>query len=381
MLAVAVALAVVAVVAGIVPGAAGGLTTRAVGAAPAPVVRAGGQLALAFGEGAVLWAMTFAAAELLRRSTSSRRAAAAALLSAVPILACRRIAQTADERVVLPPTPFARAVEGLDAARSFRTVDESIYRARSPLDPGDRGDPGGNAYFRRSWFLHTPALWDRGVVFNSDLDAGDLSRVESLRRIAAFMAASPGSAPFFESLGLRFGIRFRDQAPLPGFRRFGGDAMQDWDESPGVLPTVRLVAGWREESDSLEALRALPSLPPGRIVLETGGSRAGAAPPGELRLESESGSGFAARVRLSAPGWLFALRGHWPYRRVTVDGARVESVPAQLAFSAIPIAAGEHRVEWREEVPGWSVARFGPLVFAGAASALLWRRPGRRSGV
>jgi uncharacterized membrane protein YfhO len=64
----------------------------------------------------------------------------------------------------------------------------------------------------------------------------------------------------------------------------------------------------------------------------------------------------------AAPTWLFVLRGFWRHRTVEVDGNEVDVAPAQLAFSAIPVPAGKHRVEWREHFPGWSVSRVGPIL-------------------
>jgi hypothetical protein len=81
------------------------------------------------------------------------------------------------------------------------------------------------------------------------------------------------------------------------------------------------------------------------------------------------------RLRLETlapdPTWLFVLRGHWSHRTVLLDGAVTEDVPAQLAFSAVRVPAGQHRIEWKEEVPGWSVSRFGLLL---SVLAFLWIR-------
>jgi hypothetical protein len=54
---------------------------------------------------------------------------------------------------------------------------------------------------------------------------------------------------------------------------------------------------------------------------------------------------------------------------VLLDGAGVEDVPAQLAFSAVRVPAGRHRIDWKEEVPGWKISRFGPLL---ALLTFLW---------
>jgi hypothetical protein len=81
-------------------------------------------------------------------------------------------------------------------------------------------------------------------------------------------------------------------------------------------------------------------------------------------------------VTAAAPAWVFVLRGFWPYRTVLVDGNRVEPVAAQLAFTAIRVPAGRHRVEWREELPGREISWFGPVLFL-LASLVLIRRDAR----
>jgi len=75
----------------------------------------------------------------------------------------------------------------------------------------------------------------------------------------------------------------------------------------------------------------------------------------------------------SDPSWLFVLRGFWSHRRVHIDGRPVDVLPAQLAFSAVPVPAGRHRIDWKERVPGGEFSRFGPVVYA-LVSALLLRR-------
>jgi len=71
-----------------------------------------------------------------------------------------------------------------------------------------------------------------------------------------------------------------------------------------------------------------------------------------------------------APTWLFVLRAFWSHRTVTVDGREAETVPANLAFTAVAVPAGRHRVEWVERLPGWSLTRFGPLAYGMIAAAL-----------
>ena len=334
------------------------------------------QLPPALAEAGVIWAATSGALGIAGSGAASSRTVAAAILGILPLLATRRIALTDRDDDVFPPTAFARSVTRRDPEHAFRTVDASRYRPESALErQADGANPDGTAFYRRSWYFQTPVLWNRGTVFNSDLDAGDLSRLESLRRVSAFAAADPSGAALFASVGLRFAIRYRDQAPLPGFARYGGDARQDWDENPKALPEARWASGWREAPNAVAALAALPALAGEEIVLETGRSAAGRSPsPGSVRVLEKAPERLELAVQAPADGWLFVLRDFWRFRDVRVDGRAVETVPAQLAFSAIPVPAGRHRIVWRERVPGMPLSWAGPLTYAAAAVAVLARR-------
>ena len=208
----------------------------------------------------------------------------------------------------------------------------------------------------------TQSLWGRGVVLNGDLDAGDFSRLESLREMSYIAAARSDSAPFFASLSLRYGFRYRDQDPVAGFRPFGGDTFRFWDENPEAQPEIRLLENWREEPGPIPALAALPRLSAKEVVIETQRSAAGSARPGRVEVIQRSPESLTLATETVDPTWLFVLRGDWQYRRVLLDGEPVPVAPAQLAFSAVPIPPGTHRVEWREQAPGLAVSRFGPLV-------------------
>ena len=363
-------LAVLAVLAAGLP-AATRRAASALGASDDAAAAAANQIPPALAEAGLGWIATFAALRLLARDLPGRRMAAAALLTAVPLLANRRIARTDREEAVFPETAFARAVGRRDPGGSWRTVDASRYREPSALEHDATGaDADGTWLYRQSWYFHTPSLWGRGTVFNSDLDEGDLSRVESLRRVSSYAAGAPDGAAFFESASLRFSTRWRDQAPLPGFRRFGGDALRDWDENPDAARDIRLLTAWKEAPDAVRALAALPALSSGAAVLESGAAADGSARPGTVRIRERSPERLALSVSAPDPAWLFVLRGFWTHRRVTIDGRDAETVPAQLAFTALHVPAGEHRVEWSEEVPGLALSAWGPALFGAAAIAL-----------
>jgi len=371
--AAAAAIAVFAAATAWIPGVAPGISA-AFGAPAAARPLAAVAMPEALAEAGLVWLAT-GGALFLGAAGPRGRAAAVLVLALLPLAATRRIVRTDLEEAVFPPTSFARELQRRDPSSRFRAIDASVYRAPSALiEATPAADPNGTASYRRSWYTHTPSLWSRGTVFNGDLDGGDLSRVESLRRVSAFAATGPSGAPFFGALGLRYAIRYRDQAPLPGYARFGGDAVQDWDEAKSAEPDIRIATRWREAPDAVSALRLLPGLAAGEIVIETGGAAPGRVAGGSARTLEREPERLAVATSTPGPAWLFVARAFWSHRDVRVDGRPVEPVPAQIAFTAVPIPAGEHTVSWRERMPGAAFSWIGPVAFAAASAALL-RRP------
>ncbi len=352
------------------PAGIGSLALGLVGDRSAAAAPAGRELALAFTEGGLLWMGAVLALAALSALPRTGPAVSLALLTLCPIVATRRIAHTLSESAIFEPTAFARYQRKADPQGAYRALGESIYLPPSGVEAYySRPDLYYTDFPRRVWYEHTQALWGRGTVFNLDIDAGDLSRMDSLRRVAKIAAGYSGSQNFFGSLSLKWGARYRDQPPLPGYRRMGGDGLQIFDEHERAFPDVRLAQTWSEEADAAAALAALPRLAAGEIVIETGTRRRGAAQPGRVRLLEKSPERMLLDVEAPDPAWLFVLREYWRYRRVLVDGRETEVFPAQLAFSAVPVPAGRHRIEWVEEAPGWGFARFGPAL---SALGLLW---------
>jgi hypothetical protein len=369
-LAVAGVLAVLSGAAALAPDRAGRWIVSLAGGASELVPQAARSLPAALAVAGLLWAATAIAAEIAAGKSRASLVLSLALLTAIPLVTNRLIAQTAHEGTVYPPTAFARAISHRDPPGESRAVDTTLYRPLSPLlEASHFADPAGTELYRQTWYYFTHTLWRRGTVLNSDVDAGDLSRIDSLRRLASVAAAQTDSEPFFSTLSLRFAIRFNDQTPLAGFRRFGGDAFRSWDENPGALPDLRLATRWREVSGPVDALRTLPGLPADEIVVETGERRSGGARPGKLRIREKSPERLVLETQTPEPTWLFVLRGDWRYRTVEIDGDPVATRPAQLAFTAVPVPAGSHTIEWREKAPGLEATRYGPL--AGIALLLI----------
>jgi hypothetical protein len=228
---------------------------------------------------------------------------------------------------------------------------------------------------RRDWIQYAQCLWHRGTIFNDDFDEGDFSRLESLRRLSFEAARYRDSQAFFGALALRWEVRLRDQEPLPGYHRVGGDAVAEWDEHERAFPDIRLATAWREETGAVGALKAMTQLDPGEIAIESGARVRGKARPGRVLIREKSPERLLLVAEAPDPTWLFVLRGFSSYRTVLLDGKPVEDVPAQLAFSAIRMPAGRHTIDWREQLPGWSVSRWGPVLFLLGFVGVLARAP------
>lgn len=379
-LAVGATLAGAALFSHLLPDEAGRAAATAVRAEPRSATIAGALFPGALAEAGLLWMVTVVALALFARRRRVETAVALALFSAVPILANRRIAQTDDEQRVLAPTAFARRVKRADPEGAFRVLGASAYRVPSRLEASQQSSDFGQVEVsRRNWYHYTQALWGYGTLFNHDFDAGDFSRLESLRRVAVVAAGFRDADSFFAALSLRWAIRYRDEEPYPGYRRFGGDALQDWDELPAALPDVRLLTAWREEPDAVMALKALPRLAPGELVIETGVAQSGRAGPAEIRVIEKTPERIRFDTTSREPAWVFVLRSFWLSRTVTRDGREVSPVPAQLAFTALPVPPGRHRFEWKESAPGWPATCWVTVFALGCAAVLVVAEGARKA--
>jgi hypothetical protein len=379
LLAVGVFLTGLAAVAALAPHRAAAVALRVVGtpAGSPPEARAdfgaaaARELPGAFAEGGLLWLATVVAVDLLWRSGRTSRGVAIALLTGVPLAANHRIARTVRPEELFSLSPFARHLHRADPAGEYRTLGESLYRPGSSVEGAMAAtNPEGAGL---AWIEYRQVLVRRGTVFNFDFDSGDFVRIQSLRRISAFLTRGQEARPFFGNLALRFGIRFLDQEPVAGYVPFRTSGVQAWDELAGALPDVRLAGAWREEAGPLEAANLVPRLRLGEVVLETGVRRSGRARPGRVRVVERTAERLSLVSEAPDPTWLFVLRGFWRHRTVRVDGRAVDPVPAQLAFSAVPVPAGRHTIDWRERVPGLRVSGWGPMLYLLLAAGLLVR--------
>ena len=219
LLAVGGVFAAAALAAALAPAAAGRAAATILDGTPRRAAAAAEHLPGALAEAGLLWMATVLALTAAGSSSRPVRAAAVGILALVTIVPCARIPEISLPSEAFAPTRFAGLVRRWDPGGSFRVLGEAIYRAPTAADL--RGEHSSLAIVelpRRDWIQHTQALWERGTVFNADFDSGDLSRVESLRRVSGVAAGFGDAGAFFGNLSLRWGIRMTTQThPVAGY--------------------------------------------------------------------------------------------------------------------------------------------------------------------
>ncbi len=152
-------------------------------------------------------------------------------------------------------------------------------------------------------------------------------------------------------------------------------------ENPQAFPRAFYVAGAVTESEPVRRLEMLATgdLDLHRTVILSapppagaGGESPGAA--GDVRIESDRAERVQLAVRADAPGFVVLTDQDYPGWSVTVNGGAAPLLPANHAFRAVPVPAGESTVVWTYRP--WSVwIGIGVSLVTLAAIALALLRP------
>ena len=122
-------------------------------------------------------------------------------------------------------------------------------------------------------------------------------------------------------------------------------------ENPFFLPRARLVSGAVVEPDDERALALLRAPDFARsqsIVLASGAPSSPASPaPGTARIVESRPDRVRVEIDPTAPGFLILSDTFFPGWAATVDGQPRSILRANVAFRAVPVAPGEHEVEFR----------------------------------
>ena len=332
------------------------------------------QLDLQLLRDALLRAALFAAATAAVVAFTARRRAVAhvALLLALADLFC--FASRA--RTVLPvpaeppDPPGLAALLDTGGGRVARFVPASPRHALSYPLPPDTGLPLGV----RDLSGYITLAPRRVEALHEHLQAGTSTGIG----VAALSDWAALDSPLLDVFAV---TRVLSTVPIgrAGFTELGrvGDAWLVANDS--ALPRARLASRVRLVADEAAAEAALRSGLDLReeVVVEAAGlpefeaAAAGGGAPGEARLVGsarlvvDEPERLVIEVAAARPAVLVVADSFASGWEATLDGAPAEIRPADLAFRAVAVPAGGHRVEMVYRAPGW---RAGLL--AGAAGVL-----------
>jgi hypothetical protein len=169
----------------------------------------------------------------------------------------------------------------------------------------------------------------------------------------------------------------------PGLRPLGrvGDAYLYANED--ALARVRLATAVlvvAEESAAHEALGEPGTDPRERVVIEgaLGGFRLGTGTiqvsqqPGTARLTEDAPERVVVAVDATRDGILVLADSWMPGWAATLDGAPVPMAPADLAFRAVAVPAGQHEVVFSYSSRMWELGRLGGLLGLAGLALSLW---------
>ena len=171
---------------------------------------------------------------------------------------------------------------------------------------------------------------------------------------------------------------FEDLRPVA---RFAGLYPEDTRLFAVPEPMTRTyVVGASRVADGVDAFRALfaGGLDPTREVLLPSGPAAPAPAgfAGDSRVVAERADRLRLEATLNAPGYVVVLDSYAPGWRAQVDGHDVPVLRANLAFRAVAVPAGTHRIDYVYRPP-WMLAGLGlsaAAVLSGAlAGGMAWR--------
>jgi hypothetical protein len=232
---------------------------------------------------------------------------------------------------------------------------QRIQRRSSPVDPRAAAAPDPLPRHLLAWSsLHPNAGIAFGLAYGLNATSDGLDW-PAARRLGAFAESLPYDLRW-RLLGLARISHLLAFEPLPGLEpvaelEVGADRPLLVLGNPLALPRAVVVGAARREDDLEQACRELArdGFDPRRTVVLSG------VDPG-AGLSSASStphvvSATANRVELETgadgPGWLVLLDSFSPGWRATVDEQPVAIARADVAFRAVPIAAGSHRVVFR----------------------------------
>ncbi|MFM1770148.1 MAG: hypothetical protein RJA22_2677 [Verrucomicrobiota bacterium] len=258
----------------------------------------------------------------------------------------------ADARRLQPPPALGQG----RAMMSLGTM-EGFYRKNTP-------DPAAMVTARRVALLN------------------NLNLLEAMPKVDGFYSLYlPGERSLHFRLYHRNGEPRAGLADLLGVRHVTGTSnILDWVERPSALPwvTTGQAPRWADRTNTLQALLADDFNPRATVYLPP--DAAGVMPsqetgPVNARILSTSWMShrITAEVAADGPAVVVFSQAHYPAWQATLNGRPTPLWPANLAFQAVIVPAGRHRVELVYRDRAFQAGCAASLLSL-AVAALLWRR-------
>jgi hypothetical protein len=131
------------------------------------------------------------------------------------------------------------------------------------------------------------------------------------------------------------------------------------DRATGRVPQLPVLLETNASSDA--------EMVTGTVPCEASGTIA-------VTVEDQRDGRFAADVQAPVAGYVFLSEPFYPERKAYVDGEPVTAVRANLAFTAVPVPAGAHRLEMRYVPDSFRIGLAISVLTVVGWSAVSWRR-------
>jgi hypothetical protein len=159
-------------------------------------------------------------------------------------------------------------------------------------------------------------------------------------------------------------------------------------ERTAAQPHVRWASTVRQVPPAQQVATLAAASPAGEVVVAPGAPGSGSGRPAGVRVHTDDATTVSADVDAQGAGYLVVSNSNLPGWSATVDGRQTPIVDADHGLQAVPVPAGEHRVELEYDQKGVNAGIALTLVTL-VVYAVLWgvvarrrarlRRRGRRA--
>lgn len=180
-------------------------------------------------------------------------------------------------------------------------------------------------------------------------------------------------------VGLKY-VWLPSTLPLPPrYRKLGTYGAVSLFENPAALPRARLAPHVRVVANAVdaEAMLKRPEFDPKWEVIIESDHPLHASVEGDVTWKERSTDRCSLSVNANAPAVLVLADADYPDWEATVDGAVTPILRANLAFRAVEVPAGTHRVDFRYRPEAKRHGVYASIFFLllSLAAARFWRAP------